>query len=68
MKVVMNSIHADSVNFIEKAKPQTLISVDAHPDLGHWNNLEIVKSIVKLKIPQKIKSPLFLIVYFGESR
>ena len=59
MKVVISSIHPDSINFIEKAKPQKLISFDAHPDLGHWSNLEIVRSIAKLKIPQKVKSALF---------
>ena len=58
-KAVISSIHSDSVNFIEKAKPQKVVSFDAHPDLGHWNNLETVRSIVKLKIPQKIKSALF---------
>lgn len=59
MKVVISSIHSDSINLIEKAAPQTVISFDAHPDLGHWNNLEIVRSIVKLEIPQEMKSALF---------
>lgn len=59
MKVITSSIHADSINFVEKAEPQAVISFDAHPDLGHWNNLEVAKSVVKLEIPQKIKSSLF---------
>lgn len=59
MKAIVSSIHSDSIGFIENAKPQIVLSFDAHPDLGHWNNLEIVRSVVKLKIPQKIKSALF---------
>jgi len=56
--VIINSIHSDSVRFIRDAKPGIVISFDAHPDLGHWSNPEVVDSIFKLEIPQRIKSAL----------
>ena len=59
MKAIINSIHSDSVPFIADVMPEMIVSFDAHPDLGHWDNVETVKSILKLKIPQKIKSSLF---------
>lgn len=59
MKAIINSIHSDSVPFMVEFMPKMIISFDAHPDLGHWDNVETVKSILKLKIPQKIKSSFF---------
>lgn len=58
-KVIVNSLHSDSIGFIKKSRPQTVVSFDAHPDLGHWNHLEVVKSVIELKIPQRVKSALF---------
>jgi hypothetical protein len=58
-RVVINSLHSDSINYVKKANPETVISFDAHPDLGHWKNIEVVKSIMELEIPEKAKSGLF---------
>jgi len=59
MKAIINSIHSDSIPFIGEYMPKMIISFDAHPDLGHWDNVETVRSILKLKIPQKMKSSFF---------
>ena len=57
--IIVNSIYSDSIGFIEELEPEIVISFDAHPDLGHWNNRQVVTSILSLDIPQKIKSALF---------
>ena len=59
MKAIINSLHSDSIPFIGEYRPEMIISLDAHPDLGHWNNVETVRSILKLRIPQKMKSSFF---------
>jgi hypothetical protein len=58
-KVVISSLHSDSIRYLRKINPETVISFDAHPDLGHWNNVSIVKSILELQIREKVKSGLF---------
>jgi len=58
-RVIINSLHSDSINYVKKVNPETVISFDAHPDLGHWKNIEVVKSIMELEIPEKAKSGLF---------
>ena len=58
-KAIINSLHSDSIRYIRKAFPETVISFDAHPDLGHWKNIGVVKSILQLKISEKVKTGLF---------
>src|SRR5271157_399676 len=58
-KAVISSLHSDSIRYVRRMSPETVVSFDAHPDLGHWKNVGVVKSILELKIREKVKSGLF---------